>query len=90
MPKDLGRRRQNRERHRGDRGWEDYGAANELNRRQLGRRHYADKVQIGGDPEGPLQVMHRQVSLSDAQLDALDRFTKSLLVDARRTDAHAV
>ena len=49
-------------------------------------RHYADKVQIGGDPESPLQVMHRQASLSeltDAQLDALDRFTKSRLVDAQ-------
>jgi hypothetical protein len=49
-------------------------------------RHYADKVQIGGDPESPLQVMHHQVSLSeltDAQLHALDRFTTSLLVDAK-------
>jgi hypothetical protein len=49
-------------------------------------RHYSDKVQISGDPESPLQVMHRQVSVSeltDAQLDALDRFTRSLLVDAK-------
>src|SRR5580704_5963770 len=27
-------------------------------------RHYADKVQISGDPESPLQIMHHQVSLS--------------------------
>jgi hypothetical protein len=48
-------------------------------------RHYSDKVQISGDPESPLQIMHHQVSLSeltDAQLDALDKFTKSLLIDA--------
>jgi hypothetical protein len=48
-------------------------------------RHYADKVQIGGDPESPRQVMHREVSLSDlsdTQLGALQRFTQSLLIDA--------
>jgi hypothetical protein len=53
---------------------------------KLAPRRYGDKVQIGGDPESPLQVMHREVSmtdLSDAQLDALDRFTTSLLVDAK-------
>src|ERR1700720_1567680 len=49
-------------------------------------RHYADKVQIGGDPDNPLQVMHRQVLLSDLtdlQLNALENFTTSLLVDAK-------
>ena len=49
-------------------------------------RHYGDKVQIGGDPENPLQVMHREVSLSDlsdAQLGALERFTQSLLIEAQ-------
>ena len=53
---------------------------------KLAPRRYGDKVQIGGDPESPLQIMHRQVSVSeltDAQLDALDRFTTSLLVDAK-------
>jgi Bacteriophage Sf6, terminase small subunit-like len=52
---------------------------------KLAPRRYGDKVQIGGDPENPLQVMHSQVSLSeltDAQLEALQNFTKSLLVDA--------
>ena len=49
-------------------------------------RHYADKVQIAGDPDSPLQIMHREVSLedlSDAQLDALQRFTQSLLIEAQ-------
>ena len=49
-------------------------------------RHYGDKVQIAGDPDSPLQVMHREVSLenlSDAQLDALQRFTQSLLIEAQ-------
>jgi hypothetical protein len=53
---------------------------------KLAPRRYGEKVQIGGDPESPLQVMHHQVSLSeltDTQLDALDRFTTSLLVDAK-------
>ena len=53
---------------------------------KLAPRRYGEKVQIGGDPESPLQVMHRQVSLSeltDAQLDTLGRFTTSLLVDAK-------
>jgi hypothetical protein len=52
---------------------------------KLAPRRYGEKVQIGGDPESPLQVMYHQVSLSeltDAQLDALDKFTKSLLIDA--------
>ena len=53
---------------------------------KLAPRRYGDKLQIGGDPESPLQIMHRQVSLSeltDTQLDILDRFTTSLLVDAK-------
>lgn len=53
---------------------------------KLAPRRYGDKVQISGDPESPLQVMHREVSLetlSDAQLDALQRFTQSLLVEAK-------
>ncbi len=53
---------------------------------KLAPRRYGDKVQIGGDPDSPLQVMHRQVSLSeltDAQLNALETFTTSLLVDAK-------
>jgi hypothetical protein len=53
---------------------------------KLAPRRYGDKVQIGGDPESPLQIMHRQVSLSeltDAQLDTLDKFTQSLLIEAQ-------
>jgi hypothetical protein len=52
---------------------------------KLAPRRYGDKVQIAGDPESPLQVMHSQVSLSeltDAQLEAPQNFTNSLLVDA--------
>ena len=53
---------------------------------KLARRRYGDKVQIGGDPESPLQIAHQAVSLenlSDAQLDALQRFTQSLLIEAQ-------
>jgi hypothetical protein len=53
---------------------------------KLAPRRYGDKVQIGGDPESPVQIMHREVSLSDlseAQLDALQHFTHSLLIDAK-------
>ena len=53
---------------------------------KLAPRRYGDKVQIGGDPKSPLQIMHRQVSLSeltDGQLDALDTFTQSLLIEAQ-------
>ena len=52
---------------------------------KLAPRRYGDKVQIGGDPESPLQIAHQAVSLenlSDAQLDALQRFTQSLLIEA--------
>jgi hypothetical protein len=53
---------------------------------KLAPRRYGDKVQIGGDPDSPLQVMHRQVSLSeltDVQLNALENFATSLLVDTK-------
>ena len=53
---------------------------------KLAPRRYGDKVQIGGDPENPVQIMHREVSLSDlsdTQLDALQRFTQSLLIEVQ-------
>jgi hypothetical protein len=53
---------------------------------KLAPRRYGEKVQIGGDPENPVQIMHREVSLSvlsDTQLDALQRFTQSLLIEAQ-------
>jgi hypothetical protein len=56
---------------------------------KLAPRRYGDKVQIGGDPDNPLQVMHRKVSLSeltDVQLNALENFTTSLLVDDSKPD----
>ena len=49
---------------------------------KLAPRRYGDKVQIGGDPESPLQIMHREISLedlSDEALDALQRFTQALI-----------
>jgi hypothetical protein len=53
---------------------------------KLAPRRYGDKVQIAGDPESPLLVMHREVSLSeltDTQLEALQHFTQSLLIEAQ-------
>jgi hypothetical protein len=53
---------------------------------KLAPPRYGDKVQIGGDPESPVQIMHREVSLSDlsdTQLDALQRFAQSLLIEAQ-------
>jgi hypothetical protein len=53
---------------------------------KLAPRRYGDKLQLAGDPESPLQVMHREVSLSeltDAQLSALQKFTQSLLIEAK-------
>jgi transposase-like protein len=47
-------------------------------------KKWGDRLLVAGDPESPLQVMHSQVSLSeltDPQLDALQRFTQSLLID---------
>ena len=49
-------------------------------------KKWGDRLLVAGDPESPLQVMHREVSLedlSDAQLDALQRFTQSLLIEAK-------
>src|SRR3982074_2688528 len=44
-------------------------------------KRYADRLLVAGDAENPLQVLHQQVSLVDLtndQLDALDKFTRSL------------
>ena len=52
---------------------------------KLAPRRYGDKLQLAGDPESPLQVMHREVSvenLSDEALDALQRFTQALMESA--------
>ena len=49
---------------------------------KLAPRRYGDKLQLAGDPESPLQVMHREVSLenlSDEALDALQRFTQAVM-----------
>ncbi|MBV9964065.1 MAG: hypothetical protein JO008_00075 [Alphaproteobacteria bacterium] len=56
-------------------------------------RHYSDKVQIGGDPESPLRIMHQQASLEQltvAQLEALERFALSLHGPADASVEHEV
>ena len=48
-------------------------------------RYGLDRLLVMGDPNSPIQHLHKQVNLSDlsdAQLDALQRFTQSLLIDA--------
>ena len=50
-------------------------------------RRYGDRLLVAGDAEKPLQVMHREVSLkelTDDQLDALERFTATVLEDQRK------
>jgi hypothetical protein len=49
---------------------------------KLSPRRFGDKVQIGGDPENPLRLMHQQVSLADltdSQINALDRFSQAMI-----------
>jgi Bacteriophage Sf6, terminase small subunit-like len=49
---------------------------------KLAPRRYGDRLLHSGDPENPLRVMHQQVSLenlTDDQLEALDKFTQSLV-----------
>lgn len=49
-------------------------------------RRYGDRLLVAGDAENPLQIMHQQVSLSDLtddQLDALQKFTESLMAAQR-------
>jgi hypothetical protein len=45
-------------------------------------KRYGDRLLVAGDAENPLQFLHQQVSvedLSNEQLEALDRFTQSLI-----------
>jgi len=49
-------------------------------------RRYGDRLLVAGDAENPVQLMHQQVSLADLsieQLDALDKFTQSV-IEARQ------
>ena len=49
-------------------------------------KKWGDRLLVAGDVDSPIQHLHRQVKLtdlSDAQIDALDGFTKSLLVDTK-------
>jgi len=52
-------------------------------------RYGLDRLLVVGDQTNPIQVLHKQVTLtdlSDAQLDALSRFTQSLLVEMQQTE----
>jgi hypothetical protein len=50
-------------------------------------RRYGDRLLVAGEAESPLQILHKQVSLNeltDDQLDALERFTTTVLRDQRK------
>jgi hypothetical protein len=52
---------------------------------KLSRRRFGNKLEVSGDPEQPLQIMHKQISLdslTDQQLEVLDRFCQ-WLIDAK-------
>jgi hypothetical protein len=49
---------------------------------KLAPKRYGERLLVAGDAENPIQHLHAQVSLSgltDDQIDALDRFTQSLI-----------
>jgi transcriptional regulator with XRE-family HTH domain len=49
-------------------------------------KKWGDRLLVAGDVDAPIQHLHKQVNLTDltdAQLDALDMFTKSLMADAK-------
>lgn len=53
---------------------------------KLAPRRYGDRLLVAGEAESPLHVIHRQVSLdslTDEQLDALERFTTALTQERR-------
>jgi hypothetical protein len=55
---------------------------------KIAPKRYGDRLQVAGEAENPLQVMHSQVSfdnLTPEQLDMLERFSIRLL-DARGAD----
>jgi hypothetical protein len=48
-------------------------------------KKWGDRLLVAGEADSPIQHLHKQVNLSDlseAQLGALENFTKSLLIDA--------
>ena len=49
---------------------------------KLSPRRFGNKLELSGDPEQPLQIMHKQISLdslTDQQLEVLDRFCQWLI-----------
>jgi terminase small subunit-like protein len=50
-------------------------------------KKWGDRLLVAGDVEAPIQHLHKQVQLSDlsdVQLDALDKFTQSVLIEANQ------
>ena len=50
-------------------------------------KRYGDRLLVAGDAENPLQVLHQQVSVDDLsteQLEALEKFTQSLIEAKQR------
>jgi len=53
---------------------------------KLAPRRYGERLLVAGEAESPLHVIHRQVSLdslTDEQLEALERFTTALMQEKR-------
>jgi len=49
---------------------------------KIAPRRYGERLLMAGDPENPIQHLHQEVSmteLTDAQLDALEKFCHSLI-----------
>ena len=49
---------------------------------KLAPRRFGERLLVGSDPEAPVQVLHKQVSLSSLsndQLDALERFAAAMI-----------
>jgi len=56
---------------------------------KLAPQRYGDRLLVAGDQANPIQHLHQQVSLNeltDEQLDALEAFAKSMLVEQRSAD----
>ena len=54
-------------------------------------RRWGTKVELSGDPENPLEVLHKEVSvatLTDAQIVALMVFCGRMLVQHRGLSGH--
>ena len=53
---------------------------------KLAPKKFGDRLLVAGDADSPIQHLHRQVSLvnlTDDQMEALENFTESLLIDVK-------